>query len=253
MPSKLHVWNGERAHVGRWRELTGIAVIAPLPGAVPLSPEFIEQCCSVLRDDGYDRVVTPALAQNELMPFMQAGFTTREQLFVLTHNLHGLRVPRLDGITLRRSRSSDLARTLSVDAQAFDDFWRFDSESLGEACTATPQTRFRVAVSERRLENDARSLPAGLVLGYCIAGRSRHQGFLQRLAVAPEAQGLGIGSALVWDALGWLFRRRSRTRIVNTQESNRRAMALYKACGFVESPTGLHVLTLPLEPVEEFA
>jgi ribosomal protein S18 acetylase RimI-like enzyme len=245
MSTELQVHNGERAHVGQWRELDGVGVIAPPPGEASPGVATIGHFCDVLGTEGYRSVVTPALTSTELVPFLQAGFVTREQLHVLVHDLRTITdAPPPRDMTLRRARNSDVAPSLAVDRTAFDAFWRFDRASLLEACAATPQARYRVAVTNHTSDG----VDAGTVVGYCITGRSRSQGFLQRLAVDPRFAGRGIGSALVLDCLQWLHRRRSRSCIVNTQEANTRAVALYRRHGFTMAQSGLFVLTRPLHP-----
>lgn len=247
----MHVWNGERANVGQWRELEGCAVIAPRPGEAPPSVEFVNHCCCLLAEHGFKQVVTPALQSSELVPFLQAGFVGREQLHVLVHDLRDIAAsPDLRGFVLRRGRPTDLEQVLGVDASAFDAFWRFDAAAFEEACAATPQARFRVAVADVALpapRGREGRFPPGAVVAYCVTGRSRHQGFLQRLAVAPPAQGFGLGRALTLDALAWLARRRTRSCVVNTQETNERAARLYLDCGFQMAPSGLYVLVRGLE------
>lgn len=247
MPPEMHVWNGERAQLGQWRDLEGVAVIAVRPGDLPPSPAFVHHCCGSLRDAGFRVVVTPALSPAEVDPYLQAGFHEREQLHVLTCDLQApSRIGRgphpPSGIEYRRSRPVDLPATLAVDHAAFDEFWCFDRDALLEACGATPQSRFRVAAAGTNPALADRGFAPTDVVGYCITGRSRYQGFLQRLAVAPPAQGMGIGRELVWDAVRWLSRRRSRSCVVNTQESNERARVLYESCGFSIAPAGLYVL-----------
>lgn len=251
MPPETHVWNGERAHLGQWRDLEGVAVITVRPGDLPPSPAFVHHCCASLRDAGFRVVVTPALSPAEVGPYIQAGFTEREQLHVLISDLAAPETkarpsPNLGGVEFRRSRASDLPATLAVDHSAFDRFWSFDREALLEACGATPQCRFRVATAGSSPLLAQQGFATSDVVGYCITGRSRQQGFLQRLAVAPAAQGLGIGREMVWDAVRWLARRRSRSCVVNTQESNVRARILYESCGFTIAPAGLFVLELDL-------
>lgn len=52
--------------------------------------------------------------------------------------------------------------------------------------------------------------------------------------------------ALVADALRWLVRRGARSAVVNTQDGNAAALALYTRCGFVLEPHGLTVLARDL-------
>ena len=79
-----------------------------------------------------------------------------------------------------------------------------------------------------------------------MTGRAGPRGYLQRLAVDPDAQRCGIGSALVADALRWLKRWGAREVLVNTQEDNGGAVALYEHLGFRREAEGLAVLQRPL-------
>ncbi len=124
---------------------------------------------------------------------------------------------------------------LEVDGVAFDPFWRFDAAGLDDARAATPNSRFRVADSH------------GEVVGYAITGRAGLLGYLQRLAVRPDRQGEGLGRALVVDALRWARRHGASSMLVNTQETNARALALYRKLGFVQETVGLAVLERPVD------
>ena len=99
---------------------------------------------------------------------------------------------------------------------------------------ATPASRFRVATGDG-------------VTGYAVSGRAGERGYLQRLAVDPDHHREGIGRALVADCLRWLRRHGARVAVVNTQERNEGALALYLATGFVLEPQGLTVLTRSLD------
>src|SRR5690606_27550907 len=122
------------------------------------------------------------------------------------------------------------ARVLEVDRLAFTPFWRLDHRGLRDAVSATPVARFRVATT--RVPAGAVGGRGGRLVGYAITGRSFDRAYLQRLAVDPAAQGQGFGRALVLDALWWARRRGARLVLVNTQEANHRAIALYESLGF---------------------
>lgn len=99
-----------------------------------------------------------------------------------------------------------------------------------DARRATPRHLYRVIV-------DAEGVQA-----YAVTGLAARRGYLQRLAVSPEAEGQGLGRTLIDDALQWLRRRNATRILVNTQERNRRALALYQGVGFEPEPSGLVVL-----------
>lgn len=231
-------------------------MVAPLtPGSSP-EPAMVAFGLARLRDEGYHRVITSALNPTEQQGFLAAGFSVREHLHLLAHPLGPRTTPSRRGgrrietvpsraagpdtmrdtasATVRRARRRDRSAVLRIDGQAFDSFWRFDADGLRDALTATPVSRFRVALSDR-------------VVGYAVTGRSQYRGYLQRLAVEPSEQGRGIGRALVQDALTWLRRRGATSVLVNTQESNLAALALYEDLGFERRPDGLDVLTCDLD------
>ena len=79
-----------------------------------------------------------------------------------------------------------------------------------------------------------------------VHGRAGPAGYVQRLAVRPEASGRGWGSALVLDGLRWMARTGCKEALVNTHTDNARALALYERLGFRPLPDGLVVLGSPL-------
>lgn len=231
----------DRLRVRPWRGDASLAQVTPPPGR-PVSVGILARCLDELVRAGYTGVLTSALAPDEQEPFLEAGFSERERLVLLRHDLRNLpqrassgHVDAIGAVRLRRATHRDEAAALAVDARAFDDFWRFDRLGLAEARSATPASRWRVAVSRRR------------VLGYAVTGRSGRVAYLQRLAVDPVAHGLGIGTRLVIDALTWASRRGAHRLLVNTQEDNGRALALYLDLGFTQEPVGLVVLHHPLD------
>jgi ribosomal protein S18 acetylase RimI-like enzyme len=223
--------DGARLRVGPWRGDARIAYLAPVGEGPGPGVDAIRACCATLAARGYHDAITAALGPVEARSFLAAGFAVRERLHLLAHDLRHL--PERPAAPLRRGRKRDHGVVLAVDAAAFTPFWRLDATGLEEALTATPSCRFRV-------------VDDGAVRGYAVTGRAGQRGFLQRLAVDPPRQGTGYGRALVLDGLDWLRRRGADRVVVNTQESNGRALALYEALGFRRQPAGLAVLHLPL-------
>ena len=220
----------DRFVVGPWHDdpLTAYVSVAP-SASVLTSRASVERCIEQLRLDGYHGAVTAALHANDAHVFGTAGFAPRERLHVLRHDLSG-DLPPSDH-RLRRARRRDRATVLEVDRLAFESFWHLGPDGLDEALNATSTVRFRVAEEQ------------GVVLGYAVTGKALDVGYLQRLAVHPDHLRRGIGAALVHDALRWLKRRRGRMVLVNTQESNEGALALYRHLGFRLEPEHLTVLS----------
>lgn len=233
-------WGKERLRVGPWRGRDDIAYLSPLAGAALPSAAFVCRSVRSLSEQGYRRVVTGALSEPEQVAFRAAGFEVAEHLHLLGHDLHDLHelaAVRTPPGVLRRCTRSDRQAVLELDRLAFDPFWQLDEWGLQEAVSATSHTRFRIVAG-------ASDPP---VLGYAITGRAGRRGYVQRLAVHPQARRRGVGLLLVADSLGWLRRWRVDRAMVNTQLTNTAALALYERAGFERERSGLSVLARDLE------
>jgi ribosomal protein S18 acetylase RimI-like enzyme len=216
--------------VGPWHDRPGVALVAVTTETV-LAPTAVRDCVARVRAAGYRELVTGPLTATAAAPFLDAGFTLREQLHLLVHSL-GATLPPDRTARLRRARRGDWTAVVELDTRAFPPAWRLGSSGLRDALRATPASRFRVG----QREDDP------IPVAYAVTGRSGRQGYLQRLAVHPAVRGRGLGRALVADALGWFRRGGGHRCLVNTQVENHEAVALYEACGFRRLPSGLAVL-----------
>lgn len=236
-------WGRERARAGPWRGDGRVAYLTPTagpgpgpsspaanPGPVTPSAEFLHRCLGELAAKGYSWVITAALAPIEQAAFVAVGFEEHERLRLLVHDLCDLPARR-HGSAIRWARPADWSAVLAVDSASFPSFWQLDRAGLDEALNATPSSRFRVATGAR-----------GVVAGYALSGRSRRDGFLQRLAVDSAYRGQGLGAALVVDGLRWMRRWGVERAVVNTQQGNEAAFSLYRSLGFEEQHWGLSVL-----------
>lgn len=221
-------WRGGWARIGTWRGQADIAQIT-IAASAPAPAPIVDRCVGQLRHRGYRAVFTSALAPEDSQPFLDGGFEVHERLHLLEHGLRDVPPPTHRS---RRGRPSDHADVLAVDRGGFDEFWRFDAVDLRDAIAATPLHRFRVVAGGGH----------GGLAGYAITGRAAAQGYLQRLAVHPEARRRGVGTSLVVDGLRWLRRRGAQRALVNTQMGNEGAVELYQRCGFRQLPTSLTVL-----------
>jgi len=235
-PAGATVGVGTRLRARPWHADPAVAHLAPAPDHLgPLTSTDVEHALDGLRHQGYRSVITAALHRPDRRPFLELGFAETKRLHLLRHDLAHLASPgSLPGIDLRRGRRREQDEALAVDRAAFAPFWRLDQAGLTEALTATSMVHFEVARDR-----------SGIV-GYAMCGRAGQRGYVQRLAVAPELQGRGVGAALLGDGLRWLRRWGARDALVNTQEDNDRSLRLYQRTGFVLEPDGLAVLERPL-------
>jgi ribosomal protein S18 acetylase RimI-like enzyme len=122
------------------------------------------------------------------------------------------------GLHLRAMRPEDIPAVSELDTAAFDLLWQ---NSLNTLRYAYPQAAFATVVEAR----------SGLV-GYQISTQNPFGVHLARLAVHPDVQSQGIGSALIADLLQ-RTQAQGFTRIsVNTQSDNTASLALYEKLGF---------------------
>lgn len=220
---------GVRIRVRPWRGREDTAECLAAPAGTVVPPDLVRTALERARQRGYHRAVTPALPPQEWRPYVDGGFELRERLHLLSHDLYDLE-PRTNH-RHRRATRQDRDDVLAIDHAAFQPFWRLDAGGLEEAIRATPATRFRIG-------RDVRA--------YSLIGRAGGRGYVQRLAVHPDDQGHGIGRGLVLDGLWWLRRWRVSEVLVNTQEGNERAVALYERLGFRHRHGGLAVLQADL-------
>jgi ribosomal-protein-alanine N-acetyltransferase len=189
----------------------------------------IERWVGDARSRGATCVRTGALFPESAPSFTRAGFEPIDRLTLLSLELSNdhrfdSRRSATGGIRLRRLRASGLDVAAHIDRRSFDPPWADDAAALGDILSATPQHRARCAVVD------------GEPLGFAITGRAGSVGYVQRLAVDPEARRRGVATALLGDSLRWLARRHVRTALVNTATDNDAALALYARHGFAPVP-----------------
>lgn len=227
--------DGARFRAGQWRARGDLAYLVPLSPAHTLTEQALAKARAKLGEQGFAEVVTAAVGPPERAALMRDGFVEHEHLHLLKHDLTGLppvgRWWQRRGTAgrIEKATNADRAAVLDLDARTFDDFWHLDDDGLQDAMDATPVARLRVIRDPH-------------IIGYAVAGRAGNQGFLQRLAVDPDRQGEGLGSALVHDALHWMRRRGATVAWVNTQEANARALGLYRHLGFRPADHNLTVM-----------
>jgi ribosomal protein S18 acetylase RimI-like enzyme len=227
--------HGFVARARPWPGQPGLAHLVTVDQGRPAPRAVLEEWCATLAGAGWRAVRTGAVGPSALGAYLEGGFALRQELALLTHDLRA--VPNAQPADskgrarLRRPLRHELDALAAVDRLAFGPEWGMDVLGLVDACEATPVHRLRVA-----------DLGLGRPAGFSVSGRAGRSGFLQRLAVRPDAQGRGVGRVLVVDTLRWARRARSTNVIVNTHVDNHAALGLYHRLGFVELAYRLSVL-----------
>jgi ribosomal protein S18 acetylase RimI-like enzyme len=191
----------------------------------------LAEWCRQLAALGFVHVRTSAVAGGTASALTAGGFTVMQELVLLEHTdvrraAAALTVAAAIAPTTRLLAASRRAAS-RIDEAAFGREWALDDVALHDVCAATPRHRARAAGNP--------------LAGYAITGRDGRQGFLQRLAVHPDAQRNGLGLALVADSLTWMARWRVERALVNTPAGNEGALALYERAGYRRLPEALCV------------
>jgi len=175
---------------------------------------------------GARAVRTSALFPSSADIVLASGFEPIDQLVLLRLQLDDAAVERL-GRPSRRTRAMPLWTyhdAASVDQRSFGPMWGNDASSLRDIRGATPLHRSRMIRSGRK------------VAGFAISGAAADNGYLQRIAVAPEHRRLGIARDLVVDSLRWMHADHRARCLVNTGIDNEAAQRLYQGLGFERLP-----------------
>ncbi len=151
-----------------------------------------------------------------------SDFVVRQQIIMLERKGEA---PRDDAsplkIKIRQMMTYDLPAVAEIDAEAFDPLWQYSLSALKQAYAQAMLAT--VAEAKHHL------------IGFQISTQNPLGAHLARLAVRPEAQGYGVGRALVTDLLQTLAQRGASRLTVNTQEDNESSLALYKKLGFIKT------------------
>ncbi len=231
--SSTLAWRGERFRVTPGRGEGVVAHLAIDPRGAHPTAQGVGRCVAEATERGFDRILTAALHDDDLHPFVQHGFEPVEELIVLAHDLAEL--PTAPAYHLRSFRLRFRNEVLAVDERAFQEFWQLDSTGLDEAFGATPRARGRLVRDHHA------------VIAYSVVGLSGSEAFIQRLAVDPDHQGVGLGRALTVDGLAWAKSHLAAVAFVNTQHSNTAALDLYDSLGFERRRRPLTVMGLSLD------
>ena len=164
---------------------------------------------------------------------LSSDFKLKQNIVLLelkNENLKSVSVPH--GLRIRAMQDEDMPAVAQVDLAAFGQFWHNTEGSLQRA-------RLQCA-SATVAEDDSG------VIGYQLSTKNPLGAHLARLGVRPEAQGRGVGSALVSHLIQTFDANHLDMLSVNTQADNVASLSLYKKLGFVLTGEQFPVLVYPI-------
>lgn len=225
----LSVWNrqtGEFLAAGPWRHRSEIATILEL-GASGGAIELIDAFTVVSRERGVRLVVASEQAERRKREFyVNARFDLIEQIIIYELSRIRARAPHTRDLRfepLDPSDSSMLMALINLDHEAFPWLWWNSRDEFLEYASA-PGVRIDLGYDS-----------SGRLMSYVGMTRYRSWGHLDRIAVAPDAQGRGYGRAALDYAVMTLATAGARRVGLSTQARNTRSRALYESYGFRRS------------------
>mgnify|MGYP005853307421 FL=1 len=151
----------------------------------------------------------------------EQDFTHVDEIITLRRRGYDFPATPRPELNIRHADWHEATLAAAIDRAAFLPIWALDEASVRQAA--------RAAASFTLAEQDGRAL------GYQVTTLHGESVHLARLAVLPEAQGSGVGGALLSEMLGSFIERGVLAASVNTQASNLRSRRLYERYGFVHS------------------
>ena len=133
-------------------------------------------------------------------------------------------------VTVRPYQMADIGQIVYVDQSSFESIWQVSASGMEHACRAAAY----ISVAEVE----------GKVVGYQLSTSSPLSTHLARLAVLPEYQHHGIGTALIHDLRNHCLQAKVTELTVNTQSSNAASLHLYHKLGFIQTEERFPVFTL---------
>jgi ribosomal protein S18 acetylase RimI-like enzyme len=164
---------------------------------------------------------------------ISSGFELKQNIVLLelkNQNIRSFSAPH--GIRIRPMQDGDMPAVAKVDLAAFGQFWHNTENALQRA-------RLQCASATVAEDNSG-------VIGYQLSTKNPLGAHLARLGVQPEAQGRGVGAALVSHLIQSFDTGQLSRLSVNTQADNIASLSLYKKLGFVCTGEHFPVFVYPI-------
>ncbi len=190
---------------------------------------FLSACSEQILECGAPSVLSPPLPVASVRTWETAGYEVFLRLALMRLSLDDQ--PRAPDHLVVESDVDRIDDLLEIDAAAFSSFWRFDRLGLTEAMEATGRSSVLII-------RDSDGRPTG----FAIVGFGSAISYLQRVAVHPQWQGMGMGRSLVRVAARKARDAGARVMLLNTQLDNEPAMRMYESEGYVRLPEPLCLL-----------
>ena len=180
---------------------------------------MLEWTLGYLRETAVTQLGWLAINNWPLDTLSRLGFEQTNRIDSLVKT--GWKIPNAaqsSNINIRPVEPNDIPHLVQIETVAFEPLWRHSPSALHLAQKRS--TSFDVALLN------------GKVVGFQISTGRNKSAHLARMAVDPNAQGVGVGSALLTHAFRLYEKSNFNTISLNTQTSNYKAKRLYGRFGF---------------------
>lgn len=151
-------------------------------------------------------------------PMAARGFHLTSLLRSYDKNDFAIPSPGSSAPRVRPFAAADLPDVLAIEQASFEQLWRHDAASFLAVAASYPY--FVVAEDDQG------------IVGYQFNTVDASIGYLVRIAVHPRAVGQGVGTRLLAEAVRYFQRQQVWKIVLNAEEGNTRAHALYERFGF---------------------
>ncbi len=149
------------------------------------------------------------------------GFSQTHRIAILSWTSQTAKTPNVQSkILVRDMQTVDIPSVQKIDQAAFPPLWHNSALALERACQAA-------AIATVAVQN-------GQIIGFQISTGDTSGGHLARLAISPNCQNQGAGTALLHDLLKKFEAHGCVHVTVNTQIQNAPSLKLYKKFGFYQ-------------------
>ncbi|MBK8987733.1 MAG: GNAT family N-acetyltransferase [Chloroflexi bacterium] len=196
-----------------------VAAVAQEADSLTLLDEMLAMVTASLQETAVTQLgwLVAQAWPNRWLPALGFGLVNEIETY-LKDNLDAPPLRPTADLLIRPARLADLSALAQIEVDAFEPLWRLSSETL--ALAQRDALCFDVAEWHGRL------------VGYQLSVGGPGSAHLVRLTIAHDAQGQGVGSALLAQALQTYRHHGLRRVSLNTQIDNNTSQRLYHKFGF---------------------
>ncbi len=182
---------------------------------------FLAKCLEEAKEKG---IVfnSSVISSSQKSLWIDCGWRECNQLYLYSQ-LFNNKVSTQENINVvdcLKLRENQFAKIVSIDKEIFDPYWRSSYLTLLDTLKSCRETLIYKYIDRGRF------------LAYALVGITMRSSFLQRFAVHPDSQGLGVGSLVLDRLIVDMTERKMISMKLNTQKENLAAQKLYEKKGF---------------------